>query len=135
MNRPPQGEAVRKRMQQLRCEIDGDMENVSESARTMLDWKHYVKTYPWVCFGAAVALGFLIVPRRPKATRHDSATPAELAEAGHVVVKPTPTAARGMVDAIVATIVGIAVREATVYLGQSAGKFLGIAGQREAKRP
>jgi hypothetical protein len=134
MSGPTQGDAVRERMQQLRCEIDGDMEDVSASARTMLDWKHYVKTYPWVCLGAAVALGFLIVPKRSKAICRDLAIPTEPTEAGHLVVKPAPTAARGVVDAIVATIVGIAVREATVYLGQSAGKFLGITGQREAKR-
>ena len=134
MNHRPRGDAVRERMQQLRCEIDEDVEDVSASARTMVDWKHYVKTYPWVCLGAAVALGFLIVPKRSKAICHDLAIPTELTEAGHLVVKPAPTAVRGVVDVIVATVVGIAVREATVYLGQSAGKFLGITGQREAKR-
>ncbi|MHB1038075.1 MAG: hypothetical protein ACYC35_26880 [Pirellulales bacterium] len=134
MNDPPLAESVRARMQQLRCEIDGDMEDVSASARTMLDWKHYVKTYPWVCLGAAVALGFLIVPTRSKAIRPDLATPTELTKTGHLVVKPAPTAARGLVDALVATVVGIAVREATAYLGQSAGKVLGITGKREASR-
>jgi len=134
MDDPPQADAVRERMQQLRCEIDGDMEDVSASARTMVDWKHYVKTYPWVCLGAAVALGFLIVPKRSKAIRPDLAIPTELTKTGHLVVKPAPTAARGLVDALVATVVGIAVREATAYLGQSAGKVLGITGNREASR-
>ena len=64
MNDPPLAESVRARMQQLRCEIDEDMEDMAASARSMVDWKHYVKTYPWVCLGAAVALGFLIVPKR-----------------------------------------------------------------------
>ena len=58
MNDPPLAESVRARMQQLRCEIDGDMEDMAASVRSMVDWKHYVKTYPWVCLGAAVALGF-----------------------------------------------------------------------------
>jgi hypothetical protein len=121
-------------MQQLRCEIDGDMEDVSASARTMVDWKHYVKTHPWVCFGAAVALGFLIVPKRSRTINADLATPTELAKTGHLVVKPAPTAARGLVDALVATVVSIAIREATAYLGQSAGRLLGITGQRETSR-
>jgi hypothetical protein len=47
MSSPTQGNAVREQMQRLRCEIDGDMTDVSASAHTMLDWKHYVKTYPW----------------------------------------------------------------------------------------
>ena len=81
-------------MQQLRCEIDGDMEDMAASARTMVDWKHYVKTYPWVCLGAAAALGFLIVPKRSRAIRPDVATLTELAKTGHLVVKPAPATAR-----------------------------------------
>jgi len=121
-------------MQQLRCEIDGDMDDMSASAHTMVDWKHYVKTYPWVCLGTAVMLGFLVVPKRSSAIRPDSATLTDLAKTGHLVVKPAPTAARGLVDALVATVVSIAVREATAYLGRSAGKLLGITGPREASR-
>jgi hypothetical protein len=134
MSSPPQGDAVRERMQQLRCEIDGDMEDVSASARTMVDWKHYVKTHPWVCLGAVAALGFLIVPKRSRAINAELATPTELAGTGHPIVKPASAAARGLVDALVATVVSIAVREATAYLGQSAGKLLGITGKREASR-
>ena len=79
MDDPPPAEAVRARMQQLRCRIDGDMEDMAASARSMVDWKHYVKTYPWVCLGAAVALGFLIVPKRSRALRPDSGTLREIA--------------------------------------------------------
>ena len=132
MNDPPLAESVRARMQRLRCEIDGDVEDMAASARTMVDWKHYVKSYPWMCLGAAVALGFLIVPKRSKTINADLGTPTELAKTSHLVVKPAPTAARGLVDTLVATVVGIAVREATAYLGQSAGRLLGITGQREA---
>ena len=132
MSSPPQGDAVRERMQQLRCEIDGDMEDVSANARNMVDWKHYVKTHPWVCLGAAVAVGFLIVPKRSSAINAELATPTELAGTGHPIVKPASAAARGLVDALVATVVSIAVREAIAYLSQSAGKVLRITGQREA---
>ncbi len=44
-------------MQQLRCEIDGDMEDMAASARTMVDWKHYVKTYPVGVFGGGGRVG------------------------------------------------------------------------------
>ena len=67
MNDPPLDDTVRARMQGIRCEIDQDLEDVSASARSMVDWKHYVKTYPWVCLGTAAALGFLIVPKRSAA--------------------------------------------------------------------
>ena len=64
MNDPLMDGNVRIRMQKIRCEIDHDLEDVSASAHRMVDWKHYVRTYPWVCLGTAAALGFLIVPKR-----------------------------------------------------------------------
>ena len=132
MNNPPRGDKVRERMQQLRCEIDEDVEDVSASARTMLDWKHYVKTHPWLCFGAAVALGILIVPKRARATPATAATVVEPAATGHVVVKSVPTITAGVIDAILATVANIAIQKATAYLGQSAGRLLGITDQHEA---
>jgi hypothetical protein len=119
-------------MQQLRCEIDGDMKDVSASARTMFDWKHYVKTYPWVCSGAAAVLGFLIVPKRSKVIRPDLATLTELARTGHLVVKSSPAATDGLIDVLLAAVANVAVRRATAYLGQTAERLLGITARREA---
>ena len=132
MNHRPRSDTVRERMQQLRCEIDEDGEDVSASAHGIIDWKHYVKTHPWVCFGAAVALGFLIVPKRPKATPAAAATVVEPAATGHVVVKSGPTITAGVIDAILATVANIAIQRATAYLGRSAGRLLGITDQHEA---
>ena len=128
MNDLPLDDTVRARMQGIRCDIDQGLEDVSASARSLVDWKHYVKTYPWVCLGAAAALGFLIVPKRSTAINADSATPAELAKTGHRVVNSAPATGRGWVDSLVAAVVSIAVREATAYLGRSAGRLLGITG-------
>jgi hypothetical protein len=75
MNDLPPADAVRIRMQQLRCEIDGDMEDMAASARSMIDWKHYVKTHPWVCLGTAATVGFLVVPERSTAIHSDLAAP------------------------------------------------------------
>ena len=115
-------------MQQLRCEIDGDMENMATSARTMVDWKHYVKTYPWVCLGAAATLGFLIVPKRSRAIRPDLATLTELAKTGHLAVEPAPATKHSLIDALLATVTSIAVGKATAYLSQTAGTLLGTTG-------
>ena len=93
MNDPPLDDTVRARMQGIRCDIDQDLEDVSASARSMVDWKHYVKAYPWVCLGAAAALGFLIVPKRSAATSADLPTPTEPANTGRPAVPSAPTAA------------------------------------------
>ena len=122
----PLDDTVRARMQGIRCDIDQGLEDVSAGARNMVDWKHYVKTYPWVCLGTAAVLGFLIVPKRSRGNGVDLAAPTGPAQTGPPVVHAIPGAARGMVDALVATVVSIAVREATAFLGQSAGRLLGI---------
>lgn len=134
MNDPPLVESVRARMQQLRYEIDGDVEDMAASARTKVDWRHYVKTYPWMCLGAVVALGFLIVPKRSGETRADLATLTEQTRTGHLVVKPAPAATHGLIDTLLATVANIAVCTATAYLGRSAGRLLGTTGQRETSR-
>jgi hypothetical protein len=108
---------VRARMQGIRCEIDQDLEDVSASARSMVDWKHYVKTYPWVCLGTAAALGFLIVPKRSTAINADLAAATEAANAVHPVGNSASVAARGLVEELVATVASVAVREAIAYLG------------------
>ena len=125
---------VRARMQQIRCEIDEDLEDMAASARNMVDWKHYVKTYPWVCLGTAAALGFLIVPKRSTAIHPDLATLTELAKTGHPGREAAPAATHGLVDALLATVASIAVREAIAYLGQSAGRLLGITGDPGTSR-
>ncbi|MGO9110976.1 MAG: hypothetical protein ACLP9L_17275 [Thermoguttaceae bacterium] len=128
MNEPPLDDTVQAQMQGIRCDIDKDLEDVSASARSMVDWKHYVKAYPWVCLGAAAALGFLIVPRRSAAANPDLPAPTEPANTGRPVVTSAPSAARGLVDALVGAVAGIAVREVIAYVGQNAERFLGMTG-------
>ena len=126
MNNPPLADTVRARMQGIRCDIDQDLEDMSASAHSLIDWKHYVEAYPWVCLGTAAALGFLIVPKRSTAINAELATPTETAKTGHLVVDSARAVARGLGDALVATVVSIVVREATAYVGQSVGRLLGI---------
>jgi hypothetical protein len=128
MNDPPRDESIRGRMRHLRSDIDRDMENTAATARDMLDWKHYVKTYPWVCLGAAAALGFLIVPKRPAAMSPDLATLTELARTGQLIVEPAPVTMRGLGGVLLASVANIAVRQAAAYLGQAVGHLLETAG-------
>ena len=118
-------------MQGIRSDIDQGLDDVSASAHNMVDWRHYVRTYPWLCLATAAVLGFLIVPKRSAATRFDSATLTELARTGHLIVTPA-VAQHGLVGRLVATVAGVAVREATAYLGHNAGRLLGNNGHPES---
>ncbi len=128
MNDPLLDSSVRQRMQGIRCDIDQGLEDVSANARNMVDWKHYVKTYPWVCLGTAAVLGFLIVPKRTRVTKGDLPSPTKAAQTSPSVVHSASGVTRGLVDALVAAVVGLAVREASTFLVQRAGSLLETQG-------
>jgi len=129
MSEPPRAAAAQIRMQQIRNDIDQGVEEMVENARSMVDWKHYVRTYPWLCLGTAFALGYLIVPKRSAAIHQNEMTWAELQRAGQTVMKPAPAVLHGLVDALLATAVNLAFRQATVYVSQGVGKLLGKAAE------
>ena len=111
MNDPQRDETMQARMKGIRGDIDQGLVDVSAAARSMVDWKHYVKTYPWVCMGTAAALGFLVVPKRSTAIAADVAPPAELSKTAQRDADSAPSAVRGVVDMLVTATVGFAVRE------------------------
>jgi hypothetical protein len=59
--------------------LDEDVQEIVEGAREIGQWRTYVRSYPWVCLGAALAMGYLIVPRRSLGKQPDARTLAELA--------------------------------------------------------
>lgn len=89
MEKQPSAEEVQAQMRQVRCELREDVQDFVESARVLTDWHYYVRTYPWLCLGAAAAVGYLIIPTRIHYVRPDPATLAELARQHKVVVQPT----------------------------------------------
>jgi hypothetical protein len=127
VNDPLPDDTMQERMQGIRGDIDQGLEDVSASARSMVDWKHYVKTYPWLCLGAAAAVGFLFVPKRPRAVSTSTTSPAKSPETGHRAADSTPSAVRGVVDMLVAAAVSLAVRETAAYVGQAAAGLMGAS--------
>ena len=61
-----------KRMRDLRREASDDVKGIVESAKTLSDWRYYVVHHPWVCVGAAAALGFVLTPTRKPVPREDA---------------------------------------------------------------
>ena len=125
-------EDIQQRMKAVRCDLVGDVDDVLRSARQMLDWKEYVRRYPWACMGAAAALGYLVVPRRLELISPDAETLLQLAKQNKLVVKPNPTPQnrRGLLSTLL-TIAGTAVvRGAMAYVSQQAGR---IAGEQAAE--
>jgi hypothetical protein len=80
-------EQIRKRMAQLRRELDVDMGNVSRSARAMTDWTFYVRRFPWAVAGVAAVAGYLLIPKKKQPISPDPETLAELVKNREVRVE------------------------------------------------
>lgn len=51
-------------MARIRREVGEDVEGLAVSAGRVFDWRQQVRDRPWLFMGVAVAVGYLIVPRR-----------------------------------------------------------------------
>jgi hypothetical protein len=79
MHNSPETKAIRQRMEEVRCDLDEDVQEIVEGARHMREWRTYVRSYPWVSLGTALAVGYLIVPRVLR-VKPDARMVAELAK-------------------------------------------------------
>jgi hypothetical protein len=73
-------------MREVRAELREDVKELVVSAHEMADWTNYVKAYPWLCVGAALAAGFMIVPSRSVVIKPDAEGLIELAKRHKLVV-------------------------------------------------
>jgi|GEM_PF-3551442 len=55
---------IQRQMSEIRGEMRHDMNTLVTNARTLSDWRYYVRNYPWACLGAAAFVGYLLVPPR-----------------------------------------------------------------------
>jgi len=69
MNDSQKPAAIRQRMQELRYNLDEDVQSSFENAQSMMSWRYYFRTYPWLFLGAAMAGGYLIVRLRGSRTQ------------------------------------------------------------------
>jgi hypothetical protein len=89
MSSLPTAETLQAQMRSVRCEVGEDVQGIVDNARVLTDWHYYVSTYPWLCVGAAAALGYLVIPTRVHYVKPDPAALAELARQHKLVVQQT----------------------------------------------
>lgn len=121
-------EAIRRQMQTVRNELHADIEGVVDTAKELSDWKHYMRTYPWACLGAAAAVGFVLVPQRVNIVRPSSDQIAALARKHQLVVEPADTDPKvsGWKGKLVTFASNMVMRAAISYVGQQFGKKAGV---------
>jgi hypothetical protein len=126
VNPDDEASEVCQRMAALRRELDGDMRDVTESARAMTDWTFYVRRFPWAAAGAAALAGFLLVPRKKQVMAPpDAATLAELAKHKELwasAATPPASDANSIAKTIFWTIAAAAGRAALAYVSEQISK-------------
>jgi len=88
---------IQREMREIRAELREDVHDIVESASKMADWTQYVTAYPWLCVGAALAAGYLIIPQRAVIMRPDADAMIELAKKHKLFVSTADSAAGGKV--------------------------------------
>ncbi len=124
-NDSPATKAIRQRMEEVRHELDEDVQEIVEGARDMGEWRTYVRAYPWVGLGAALVAGYWLVPRRHVQLRPDADTLAELANQSRLlaITQPTPPTI-SVRNKILAFAGNLVLRGVLSYVGQKANKLL-----------
>jgi hypothetical protein len=75
-----ESDEIRRKMGQIRRDLHADVREVVAGAEGVTDWRRYVRAYPWVSVAAAMAVGFLAVPKRSRTLPRDAARRSDVAE-------------------------------------------------------
>jgi hypothetical protein len=135
-----EAEEIQRQMREIRAELRDDVQELVVSAEKMADWTQYVTAYPWLCVGAALAAGYLIVPQRAVVMRPDAEAMIELAKKHKLFVNTTAGAPLKKRGGIFAELLGLAA--ATLLQGglkiattQMAQAFAGPHAQSNGRHP
>lgn len=121
-------EDIRSQMARIRMRAHRKAEKLGEETRHFLDWKHYVRLFPWAAVGLAAVVGYWIVPKRNRTATADAKLLQELAKKNSVVVAPVPMAAAAVRKPGFLDELGSTVRIAFLKAGLAyAGRYLAQA--------
>jgi hypothetical protein len=128
-------EKIRRRMAELRRELECDVRQVSDDARTMTDWTFYVRRFPWAVAALAAAAGFMLIPKRKQVIKPDPEMLAELVKNQKVRVQQVASTSDnpGFWKPLLLTAVTWAARQGINYITQQIkdGAFTAKAQQSQ----
>lgn len=138
MNELPTADIVQREMRAIRGCLDADVGQLVEDARRLVDWRRHLKKYPWLALGAAVAIGFLIIPRRPKPVNLDADALAELARRDRLVLHvdgKTSNKNGGVTGALLTLATAAATRGASAWANRQMGTLTDNWAARVRRQP
>jgi hypothetical protein len=126
-------------MEQIRCDLAGNVGHLSDDAKTLTDYRYYVRQHPWLTLGAAATAGFLAIPRKAKQLNYVSPDPeilAALLKKNQLVVqtKAEATPKRSLLATGASLLAAAAMRAALSYAKKQAVDRLANFGQTKETR-
>lgn len=111
---------IRRRMAELRRELECDVREVSRSARVMTDWTFYVRRFPWAMAGLAVGAGYMLIPKKKEIIKPDPEMLAEMVKRNQLRVEPVARDKEkpGFAKALLVMGITWAARTGMNYMGQ-----------------
>ncbi|MCA9077888.1 MAG: hypothetical protein KDA93_22865 [Planctomycetaceae bacterium] len=119
--------AIRHEMDRIRGNLPADVDGLMSNAQQLVDWRHYVQTYPWASLGVATALGYFAVPRKLEIQSPDAETLEKLAKENRLVVQHSPKGEekKGVMVSMANLMGNMLLRAGMAYVGQQIGRVLG----------
>ena len=109
---------IRRKMAVIRRELNEDVRGVVAGAEAVSDWRHYIRLYPWASVGLALAIGYVVVPkRRPAVVTAADVAQAVAVEVPHALREidaPKPKG-RGLIGAGLGLLAPVLLRTAQNY--------------------
>lgn len=121
MSDDQQANEVRRRMSELRADLDYNVHQVSENARALADWKYYPRRFPWATMALTAAAGYLVVPKRALAQSANGEVPGSEARQKRFSAarKEKANFTEGLASYLVSILAAGIMRAGTAYLKES----------------
>lgn len=127
--------SLRQEMEQIRCDLAGDVSELADDAKTLADYRYHVRQHPWIALAAAAAAGFVLVPNKSRKLVPDAAALEKLIKKNQLVVqtKSEINQKKGLVATAVSLAAAAAMRAAIGYASQTVSSKLTAAQQTPAQ--
>jgi len=121
---PAAADRLRQEMRTIRRELGDEVEELVGHAEQLMDWRYYLRRYPWASLGVAALVGYFVVPGRTVTLPTDEHTLGQLAERLSLQKPAAPAKKSSLLGSLVSMGAGWAARAALAYATQQVSKIL-----------
>jgi len=129
--------AIPQHIQELRCDLDEDFHSSFENAQNMMNWRHYIRTYSWFFFNAAIVGGYLIIRRKDSLTHSNTSQCSQATEQNESLAPPksSPSGIATILrNSVLPLVSNLIMRSVTSDVGKKAGTFFKHLSEESDRR-